>query len=280
MFNEVNNNYLGVYTRLQYYDKWINSIIYSEHFLTTVSENLTYKCDVSKVSCGCGQTDVSLVSSRIVGGTDAVEHSWPMMVSVRSRGINSHICGGTIVSESYVLTAAHCFDRGASEDTPGISVAAGMTNKDDPSQTIRFVDRLYIHPKFTNISDDYENDIALLHVNQSFQFESNSNVTKTCIHRVDPPLLSNQYPSNGTRLVVIGWGTLYSFGPSPEILQQVQVFTIDNEEEICNNSIQNPEIQFCAGLFEGGKGKCITFFSKNYIFYLSSRFLSRYDYQE
>ena len=228
---------------------------------------VVYSCNKSS-SCGCGQADVALVSSRIVGGTDAVPHSWLMMVSVRFDGTNSHSCGGTVLSKSYILTAAHCFDRGSSQYVPGVSVAVGMTNRWDPLQTIRYVDRVYIHPNFSNITNDFQHDVALLHVNQSFEFTSNSNVSKTCIHRVDPPLLPDQYPSNGTRLAVIGWGTLQQSGSTlPLILQQVQVFTIDNDEEICQDSIENPEIQFCAGLFEGGKGQYSIVYSTKYTYF-------------
>jgi hypothetical protein len=112
-----------------------------------------------------------------------------------------------------------------------------------------------MHPSYTSMPGDYRHDIALLHIDQPFIFTPNSNLTKTCIHRVDPPLSTNQYPKNGTRLSVIGWGTLWFGGRDlPDILQQAEVFTIDNEESRCVNSINNTELQFCAGLVEGGKG--------------------------
>jgi hypothetical protein len=112
-----------------------------------------------------------------------------------------------------------------------------------------------MHPNYTSIPGDNRHDIALLHIDQPFTFEFDSKVTKTCIHRIDPPVPTNQHPMSGTRLSVIGWGTVQSGDRSlPEILQQAQVFTIDNEEPSCVNSINNTELQFCAGLFEGGKG--------------------------
>ncbi|CAF4381653.1 unnamed protein product, partial [Rotaria sordida] len=81
-----------------------------------------------------------------------------------------------------------------------------------------------------------------------FVFEINSSVTRTCIHRIES---NNQYPKNGTRLAVIGWGVLISGTLYlPEILQQTQVFAIDDQNPICLNSIENTELQFCAGLFE------------------------------
>ncbi len=199
--------------------------------------------------------NVALTSSRIVGGEDVVENSWSMIVSLRLNGTESHRCGGTILSTSYVLTAAHCLRQISTADPAGITIAAGMTNRSDPLQIVRHVDRVYMHPNYTSIPGDTRHDIALLHIDQPFLFESNSNVSKICVHRIDPPLATNQYPKSGTPLSIIGWGTLHSGDSSiPEILQQVQVFAIDNEAPICLNSINNTEIQFCAGLLEGGKG--------------------------
>ena len=245
----------SIFTRLAYYFDWMESITNISLTTTTTKPPPVYSCNKTS-SCGCGQFDVALTSSRIVGGEDAIGNSWPMIVSVRLYGTNAHSCGGTIVSKSYVMTAAHCFRRVSTENSTGITIAAGMTNRSDPLQIIRNVDRIYMHPNYTCVAQDYRHDIALLHVDRPVTFGSNATITKTCIHRIDPPSLTSQHPKNGTRLAVIGWGTLWS-GDSylPSILQQVEVFTIDNDEPTCLNIINNTELLFCAGMSEGGKGQ-------------------------
>jgi secreted trypsin-like serine protease len=249
---------VGVYTRLAYYFDWMESVINSSLTTTTPippPKPALYACNKTS-SCGCGKANVALTSSRIVGGEDAIEDSWPMIVSLRLYGTNDHSCGGTILSSSYILTAAHCLRGIPTQHPTNVTVAAGMTNLSDPSRIIRTVDRIYMHPNYSSSPNDYRHDIALLHIDRPFVFESNSSLTKTCIHRIDPPIATNQHPENGTRLAVIGWGVLrHGVMLLPNILQQAQIFTIDNHDSTCLNSINNTEIQFCAGLFQGGKGQ-------------------------
>ncbi|XP_047568962.1 serine protease 33-like isoform X3 [Lutra lutra] len=54
----------------------------------------------------CGRPHVS---GRILSGQDATLGEWPWQVSLREEG--QHVCGGTLIAEAWVLTAAHCFDH-------------------------------------------------------------------------------------------------------------------------------------------------------------------------
>ncbi|TNM87257.1 hypothetical protein fugu_007487 [Takifugu bimaculatus] len=61
---------------------------------------------------GCGIPSIPPVLSRVVAGEDARPHSWPWQVSLQSdsSGRWRHVCGGTLISSEWVLTAAHCID--------------------------------------------------------------------------------------------------------------------------------------------------------------------------
>jgi secreted trypsin-like serine protease len=70
-------------------------------------------------SCGCSRFNADIVEDEI-----AIHHSWGWAVSLRDHLGNS-ICGGSILSQSYVLTAAHCvYDKVLTPDSFTIVVGA------------------------------------------------------------------------------------------------------------------------------------------------------------
>uniref|UniRef100_A0A803TEH5 Peptidase S1 domain-containing protein n=1 Tax=Anolis carolinensis TaxID=28377 RepID=A0A803TEH5_ANOCA len=65
---------------------------------------ITFGCLVSSSSTVCGQP---LIPGRIVGGHAAANGAWPWQVSVLH--FDGHICGGSLINNEWVLSAAHCF---------------------------------------------------------------------------------------------------------------------------------------------------------------------------
>ncbi|CAF1320823.1 unnamed protein product [Didymodactylos carnosus] len=223
-------------------------------FTISVSARIRYDCDNEAVECGCGYIDVEM-NAQIVSGAEAIPYSWSMIVSIQDKLLKMHFCDGSILSESYILTAAHCVDNKTPE---GILILAGIHNKSDKNVLVHKVDQIYIHPNWSSLSSKRRHDIAILHLSQPLNFTTNSRIKRTCVPDLKWSTSIEEYPLNGTHLVVSGWDDtqLDNRSSSPDILHQVEVFLIHHNDRICNESLNDERGQFCAALYEGGKDTC------------------------
>ena len=207
------------------------------------------------MSCGCGINPVEMTSSRILGGEVAISGSWNMMASLRFNGSGQHGCGGSILTDNFFLTAAHCVDKLSATSPVGLTVRVAMSSLSEGGQEIYEVDRIFVHPKWVGAADGYQNDIALLHVAESLENDRNPFTTRSCVPQLNKTTNVQQYPPNGTRLAVVGWGIEEPGAMnSSSVLRQAQVFAIDNNDPKCQEVIKDKQTQFCAGLPNGGKG--------------------------
>ena len=177
----------------------------------------------------------------IVGGTEVdpacPNCKYPFMVSLQSSSWGGHFCGGSLVREDWVITAAHCVE-GVS--TNGLQVKIGLHNVNGTigSET-RYVDQIISHPSYSSWSLD--NDYALLHLTQPSSFEPIQLITDT--DHDEEPVMST----------VMGWGATSSGGWGSDILLEVDV-PIDDSCGNIGNEVTNNMI--CAGDFNGGEDSC------------------------
>ncbi|NXJ24298.1 ACRO protein, partial [Dicrurus megarhynchus] len=107
--------------------------------------------------------------TRIVGGTGAVEASWPWIVSIHHPWAPylNHLCGGSLITTQWVLTAAHCFDKIAKIGILNVVIGATQLTQPGPGAQVRQIKRLLRHESYRR--SDISNDIALLELNEPVQ---------------------------------------------------------------------------------------------------------------
>lgn len=198
------------------------------------------------LSCvGCGVNSAA-ASSRIVGGSEAVNGAWPWQVSLQVRG--QHICGGSIISSIFVLSAAHCFE---SYNRPSLwKVASGDVNLFRLwwNNQAKSVDKIISHKNYNTRTND--NDIALLKLSSPLTFSTN--IKPVCLPNVGIDI------SPGHKAWISGWGATSSSGPSPTVMNQAEV-TIYSREQCNKRHILNGQVtesMICAGKLSGGVDSC------------------------
>ena len=214
---------------------------------TNIISPATYTCNPNS-SCGCSAGS-TVVTSRIVGGEQAPANAWNWMVSL-SRG-GSHRCGASLISASYAITAAHCVEGYV--NTPSVFTIMVGTNYlyDSTSTTIqrRTVTNIIKHPNYNTNTE--ENDIAILKFS-ALTISDSSKLSFICLPaaNVDP------FTTN-TNLIATGWGyTSENSYSASEYLRQVTVQVFSSTSSDCiQGGIENSNVQFCAGVTGGGKGK-------------------------
>jgi len=131
---------------------------------------------------------------------------FPWQALVMSAGNRTLLCGASIISETAVITAAHCVDRLRSKD---LLVKAGegklLAQNPKPVQ-VRPVGAISWHPSYDMASRAY--DLAILTLSQPFVFDTH--VDKIC---VPPNVGSNYLPEPGQKCLITGWGKPALSGP-------------------------------------------------------------------
>ncbi|CAB1423148.1 unnamed protein product [Pleuronectes platessa] len=137
----------------------------------------------------CGQP---ALNTRIVGGEVAPEGSWPWQVSLHRSG--SHFCGGSLINNEWVVSAAHCF---SSSSTNNLVVYLGRQRQEgsNPNEVSRTVSRVINHPSYNSPPKD--NDISLLKLSSPVTFTNY--IRPVCLAAPDSVFHS------GTDSWVTGW---------------------------------------------------------------------------
>ncbi|XP_062874974.1 serine protease 27 isoform X2 [Trichomycterus rosablanca] len=213
---------------------------------------------VSRLLCvyrsfiACGRPSLG---ARIVGGTEAREGAWPWQVDIQM-GTNGHVCGGSIISRYWVLSAAHCFPNPSDVSPYRLYMGRYQLNGNNQFETSSRVSRVVVPDGYSSPQDG--KDIALVQLSSPLTWSD----------RIQPVCLADAQLQfyGGTMCYVTGWGNTQEGVSLSGIgtLREVQVPFIDRDScntmyRIQSSSFETVDIlsdMICAGYKEGGKDSC------------------------
>uniref|UniRef100_H3B0M0 Hepsin n=1 Tax=Latimeria chalumnae TaxID=7897 RepID=H3B0M0_LATCH len=205
---------------------------------------------VLAVQCqDCGRRKVPV--DRIVGGHDASLGKWPWQVSLRYD--HTHLCGGSIISDQWVVTAAHCFPE-RNRVVNRWLVHTGTISQSSQTGRSLAVKTIIYHSGYQPLADAYvednSNDIAIMQLSSPIAFTDT--IQPVCLPAIGQELV------DGKECSVTGWGNTKYYGQQSDVLQEATVPIISdstcNSPDYYGNQITSK--MFCAGYLEGGVDAC------------------------
>lgn len=190
-------------------------------------------------------------TSKIIGGVEAVDGSLPWQVSLGVARISdtraAHFCGGSVVSATWIVTAAHCVTRLAPDK---LRVVAG-SNTLQPGLPRYAVKRIIVHPAFAALTMD--RDIALLELAEPLPM--GNRIQAIALLRTGQEKKSLV---KDAALTVTGWGVTVEDGVAVASLRVLDVPLVLRRS--CNRALAYDGAisihMICAGYPSGGRDAC------------------------
>uniref|UniRef100_A0A8C5VGV3 Kallikrein related peptidase 14 n=1 Tax=Microcebus murinus TaxID=30608 RepID=A0A8C5VGV3_MICMU len=187
-----------------------------------------------------GMTQSQEDDNKIIGGYTCIQNSQPWQVALLAGAGRRFLCGGALLSDQWVITAAHCA-------RPILRVALGKHNlrRWEATQQVLRVTRQVAHPSYNPRA--HNNDLMLLRLERPARL---GRAVKTIP-------VAQSCASPGTPCLVSGWGTTSSpIARYPNSLQCVNINVFQNQT--CQQAYPGAITagMVCAGVPQGGKDSC------------------------
>ncbi|CAN7937927.1 unnamed protein product [Ixodes hexagonus] len=199
--------------------------------------------------------------SQIVGGQNATPLEFPWQISLRLLNLTGNyerglICGGSIINEQHVMTAAHCVDLNDTTEANFIVVVGDQNIKvQDPYEERIGVLKITVHPRYRARTANY--DYAVLKLNKTLDFNGEEkHLMPICLPTYDQNF-------DGQICTASGWGLTKDKSDggklaNPDLLKvDLPIVPHDECKRIYKNvNTVHKDTMICAGTKEGGKSTC------------------------
>ncbi|XP_054262971.1 venom serine protease-like isoform X1 [Macrosteles quadrilineatus] len=185
--------------------------------------------------CDCGYS----YRTRIVGGEETGINEFPFMAGlIDARRGAVIVCGATIISPRYVLTADHCLG-GLQLNQTGVVVGEHNVSTGSETTATKLIraQRFIPYPYYNSETNQY--DLALIELASPITYSAR--VGPVCL-----PFVSRDWDLTGEFVKVLGWGTTEFGGPRSRVLRKVDLQIIDIQSCIdAYGSDIDPYTQLC-----------------------------------
>uniref|UniRef100_A0A2K6H005 Ovochymase 1 n=1 Tax=Propithecus coquereli TaxID=379532 RepID=A0A2K6H005_PROCO len=189
--------------------------------------------------------------SRIISWRNSTVGGHPWQVSLKLG--EHHFCGGSLIQDDQVVTAAHCLASLNEKQRKSLTVTSGeysLLQKDKQEQNIP-VSKIIIHPEYNRLGY-MSADIALLYLKHKVKF--GTAVKPICLPNRDDTLKA------GILCMASGWGKISETSEYSNVLQEVELPVMD--DRTCNTVLRSMNLpplertMMCAGFPGGGMAAC------------------------
>ncbi|KAF8764528.1 Prothrombin like protein [Argiope bruennichi] len=204
-----------------------------------------------KPKVGMPSKDIPLMEhGKIVGGHNTKKGAYPWQVMLWEPTLKS-FCGGSLLNERWIATAAHCFINYKGLRWDRIVIKLGKHDREHEEEEefrtgIADPSSIVVHPAYNKVT--FDNDLALVRLRDHVHFSDY--ILPVCLGDRDLGEKFLAGSSGGSPIymgTVTGWGKLKEFGPSPRYLQEIRLPIVDQKICLASTNYTVSRNMFCAG---------------------------------
>uniref|UniRef100_A0A3B3SLZ3 Coagulation factor IX n=1 Tax=Paramormyrops kingsleyae TaxID=1676925 RepID=A0A3B3SLZ3_9TELE len=193
---------------------------------------------------------LELPSWRIVGGNEVTPGEIPWQVALIDNDKRVIFCGGSILSERWVITAAHCLEK-ITIDSFFVRVGEHNVHRNEGTEDDYEISEWQVHNSYNASKSRFNHDIALLRLKTAIVFSDF--ILPICL---GPKKFTEAVLESGIRSLVSGWGRVRFAGAESPVMQKVEVPYV--QRTVCKDSSSShiSRYMFCAGYLHEHKDAC------------------------